>query len=278
MDLAASLGLCSILSSMNFLKMSSVLMALLAMVSTGAFADEPECVVHSLSQDDVRQRLRHWSGLRPFARWQILSLHLGSCVEDGLLDSSLEISSPESMSRHQVRYILELKIGLDGASGSPDSRTSSVLKDLAAGVRNAIRKAEEISTIRRFIQRFSVRSARLEISAKTDDVIISYEAGRAQTSKPDHVAKLVFDSKVPGGISAVSLPSADSLPVLPHLLRMLEVVSSRYPGCQVGWVDGVQRPAEDPDSGPAWSFSTVLHGEGCPKSCAVSLAPDGGSR
>ncbi len=262
---------------MNFIKILLMAMVGLSAAFSVATADEPaECVRHDLSQSDVRQRVRHFSGLRPFARWHLVSSSLGPCVTYGLVAFKFHISSPEGFSRFGVLYELSLAVKVDGASGAVDRGNAAEYKAIAVAVRKAVSKAESVDTVRRFIQRFSVDKAHVEFFKSDDSVHISYEARLPAKASGEKTVKLVFDDTLPGGIASVSLPHGDSLPVLPGVLRMLEVVSSRYPGCQVGWIDGNQRHGQDSLSGSnSWNFSVILHGKGCPSSCTVSLAPDG---
>lgn len=256
---------------MNFLKILLIASAyFMGLYCSPVSADPPDCGSHNLSDSDVRQRVKHWSGLRPFAKWKILSSHLGPCVQDGLVPLSLKISTPGTFSRLQVQYELDLVVKLDGASGSAVKTGNEGFKVFADKAKTAIRTAEGIDTIRRFVQRFSAHKARLQGSPRSQGVQIVYEGRQLVSGKTKKATRLTFDSTMPGRISAVSVPHCDSLPVLPDLLRMLEVVSSRYPSCRVDWIDGEQRQgaALQPELA-AWTFSVLMSGDGCPNSCVV---------
>jgi len=241
---------------------------------------EQDCTPHGLEVTLVKERLRRWPGLASFHRWRLLKVVPGACAVGGEVDAVLVMEPPASWSRLGVAYRVRVKLRLAADTGEPAGAVPRHFKDLAAGVRRLVQRAEGSEDVRRFVERYPPRRA--DFSVDEGRLRVIYRAGDGAAPG---VPRLVF-SEALDAVAAYCIPRMDGLPARPELLRMVESLSRHHPGCrpvrvEAEWKEtrGLPRtgpPADEPGEAPAgrWEIDFVLEGVGCPVSFGGAVTAD----
>lgn len=246
--------------------------------------DAAGCVSHGLDIKQIKQRLRRWPGLAPFHHWRLRKVVPADCVVGGLVDTLLVLAPPASWSHLGVAYRVRVKLCLDGASGAPGEGLPVHFKELAAGVRRVLERAENNEIVRRFVERYPPVRADFRVAEDRESLQVTYQT-QAGPLAPSATPRLVFSEEF-DGIAAYRIPRMDGLPVRPELLRMAEMLSRRHPGCRPVWIQAERAeragyPLIGPPSDGAdrqdtgrWMIDLTLEGAGCPVSFAGVVTPD----
>ncbi len=257
-----------------------ILLGLLAGAAPAMAAAE-----HGLDQEAVEQRVKRWSALEPFRRWRVVEAELADRAGEGVVRLTLQLAPPADWSAHGLAYRTELVVFIDAAAGAPVRPEPRAWRARAAGIEELIGYVERYEDVRRFIERFGVEQARITPAVATDDEPVYRVAfvGAAAAGQPDALhPELTFDRSAADPVVAYRIPRMDSLPVRRELLRLVEELSGRHPGCRPRWLRAAQRrPAAEREDGDevatevAWRFDFELVGSGCPAAGSARLEPDG---
>lgn len=257
-----------------------VLAGWLASLEHPAAGREPGCTRHALETSIVKDRLRRWPGLAPFHRWRLLKVVPGTCAIDGQVDAVLLMAPPATWSRLGVAYRVRVKLLLAADTGEPAGAVPRHFKDLAAGVRRLVQRAEDDEDVRRFVERYPPRRA--DFSLDEGVLRVTYRAGAGTAPA---APRLVY-SEARDAVTAYRIPRMDGLPARPELLRMIEVLSRHHAGCRPVQVSAEWKESSaTPPAGSAgdttgaapcgrWQIDFLLEGAGCPVSFGGVVTPD----
>ncbi len=238
-------------------------------------------VEHGLDQEAVEQRVKRWSALEPFRRWRVVEAALADRVSDGVVRLTLLLAPPVDWSAHGLAYRTELVVCIDAASRAPVRPEPRAWRARAAAIEELIGHVECYENVRRFIERFGAERARITpvVGAGGEPAYRVTFVGAAAAGQPDAPhPELTFDRAAADPVVAYHIPRMDSLPVRRELLRLVEGLSGRHPGCRPRWLSAAQcPPAVEPEDGTAvaWRFDFELVGPGCPAAGSARLEPGG---
>jgi hypothetical protein len=260
----------------------------LATAGAARGAEAVDCQKVELDPGAVKERIKHWPGLAPFARWRILRIDLPDCAAAGMVELRLEVAPPDSWSVNRLPYRIWLTVPIDAASGAPGAPApAAAWRELATGVKRISARVERYEDVQRFIERFGVSSAAIEVVDEKNHLRVTLVADPRAGELAERTPVIQYDESVPERISAYRIPQMDSLPVRRELLRMLEVLSQHHPACRPSWISAqrIATPGNPVAAAPSassappevvhWSFQLDLKGANCPDHFAAELKPDG---
>lgn len=246
-------------------------------LSAGVYAGPPgdsqPCDRHELKAEEVKQKLRRWSGLGAFNRWRLKEVSLDECVTEGAVGADLSLAPPDGWSHHRAPYRLRVCLRLDVASGSPLRTSGQDYKRVATGVRRLVLRAEEHEDVRRFLERFPPDSAEVASANGPGRLQVTYRSAPVLDS--GRRVELSFSEASEEGVVAYHLPRMDSLPVRRELLHFVEVLSQRHPRCRPSWIEARWRdPQPEVEGSARWKIKMDLEGPGCPQFLRGEVTPE----
>jgi len=242
-------------------------------------APEAECPEHGLDPAELKQRLRHYSGLAAFNRWKLAAVKPASCARDGNVSVELVLAPPKGWSHFRIPYRTTTRIEFDAVSKTPLSIPNREFKKLVAGVHRLIVKAEAHEDVRSFIERFPPGESLISPTGGTNGLQVTYIAA-GNKFPSNRRPQLVFSESAEQGIVGYFLPRMDSLPVRRELLRFIESASENAWHCRPVWIHArfePGSPAEDEsveDEPGRWLIYSGLQGQGCPARFSKAVDED----
>ncbi len=264
------------------------LLGLLLGARAGAQPGPGECAPHALEPAAVKESLRRWSGLGPFAQWRLVGVGLDACAREGRVEARLELAPPEKWSKRALPYRLRLDLGLDADAGSPARPAPETWRAIPAELKRLIGELETDEDVGRFLARFRVVRVELRPAEGGGGWLAAVWTDPGPHQAVERGAAMTYRSGAPGGVASYQLPRMDAWPARRELLRFLEVLSLRHPGCRPTWLEARCEPAPPPSavpdataaSAPSWTLRAELleasaDGRACPSAFQAAIAPDG---
>ncbi|HOX42644.1 MAG TPA: hypothetical protein PK668_03550 [Myxococcota bacterium] len=271
--------------------------ALLGLLLAGPGAAEQApadggCARHELTPAVVKEELRRWSGLGPFAQWKLAEVSLEPCVRDGQVAARLELAPPEKWSRRGLPYRLRLGLALDEASGDPLAEAPAAWRAWPAEVKRLVTELEADEDALRFLERHGAVRVELRPGEGGAGMLAAVLTDPGPQQPVERGAAMGFRLGAKGSVVSYQLARMDAWPARPELLRFLEVLSQRHPRCRPVWIEARVQPAPPvepiprnpagpparvpPEPPPPWTVrAELLAAADCPASFQAAIAPDG---
>lgn len=200
----------------------------------------------------LAERAERLAGKRYASGWLVELLHPEGCQTGQGAEFIVRARLRTQLAGRGLELLLQHTLSLESGNGRRADKLAEQLQRLLVRAGKLVDWLSEQKLARRFAERYYPLAGRVLVGEEKPQVLLT-GGGLTPLGKRPY---LLLARGLPDAVRAYAVAGSAGLPVRRELLRLVEVVSDRHPGCRVVWVEGTALP------GPSASASSADGGDG----------------